>query len=125
PNAGSGWAKLSAVQKNQKVFLHSLTKEERRFKLQSRLDVTIPDDVEFVCVVGTAAVSGDGIVSKQSQWTPDLQAQGIPAVTLTLDHLSMVRSEAGAELIAELVRTPQPRWSQTKVAAERKAILGK
>jgi pimeloyl-ACP methyl ester carboxylesterase len=124
PNAGSGWAKLSAVRKSQKPFLESLTKEERRRELRSRLDVSIPDGVEFVCVVGTGAWTGDGVVSSRSQWSPDLQAQGIPAVAVPTDHLSMVRSAAGDEAIAELVRTPQPRWSPARVAAVRKALLG-
>jgi pimeloyl-ACP methyl ester carboxylesterase len=124
PNAGSGWAKVKAVRHNQRAFLESLTKEERRRVVMSRLDVGIPDDVEFVCVVGTRGLSGDGVVSLRSQWTADLQAQGIPAVTVAADHLSMVRSAAGAAAIAELVRTPQPRWSQARVAAARKAILG-
>lgn len=124
PNAGSGWAKLKAVRGEQKPFLDSLTKEERRRELRARLDVTIPEDVEFVCVVGTVALTGDGVVSCRSQWTPDLQAQGVPAVTVASDHLSMVRSASGAAVIAELVHTPQPRWSPGKVAAARKAILG-
>jgi pimeloyl-ACP methyl ester carboxylesterase len=124
PNAGSGWASLSAVRNNQKPFLQSLTKAERRRELRSRLDVSIPADVEFVCVVGTGALTGDGIVSRRSQWTPDLQAQGVPAVTVATDHLSMVRSAKGAEVIAEQVRSPRPRWSQEKVSAARKAVLG-
>jgi pimeloyl-ACP methyl ester carboxylesterase len=124
PNAGSGWAKLSAVRGDQKAFLRSLTKEERRREMRARLDVSLPDGVEFVCVVGTAGVTGDGVVSRRSQWPPDLQAQGVPAVTVTTDHLSMVRSSGGAGAIAELVRKPQPRWSPAKVAAERKSILG-
>jgi pimeloyl-ACP methyl ester carboxylesterase len=124
PNAGSGWASLKAVRNNQKPFLQSLTKQERRRELRSRLDVTISGDVQFVCVVGTGGLLGDGIVSTRSQWTPDLQAQGIPVVAVATDHLSMVRSLAGAETIAELVRTPQPRWSQARVAAARKALLG-
>ncbi len=124
PNAGSGWASLKAVRQNQKPFLQSLTKAERRRELRSRLDVSIPDGVEFVCVVGTGGLLGDGIVSTRSQWSPDLQAQGVPAVTVATDHLSMVRTAAGAEAIAELVRTPQPRWSQARVAAARKAIFG-
>jgi pimeloyl-ACP methyl ester carboxylesterase len=124
PNAGSGWAKLNAVRDNQKAFLKSLTKEQRRSELRSRLDVSIPDSIEFVCIVGTRGLAGDGVVSLRSQWTPDLQAQGIPAVTVATDHLATVRTTTGADTIAELVRTPQPRWSQTKVGAARKAILG-
>ncbi len=124
PNAGSGWAKLKAVRKNQQPFLESLTKEERRREMQARLDVFIPDGVEFVCVVGTGAWTGDGVVSSRSQWPPDLQAQGIPAVKVATDHLSMVRGSAGDETIAAVVRTSQPRWSQAQVAAARKIILG-
>jgi pimeloyl-ACP methyl ester carboxylesterase len=124
PNAGSGWAMLQGVRKNQKPFLQSLTKDERHRELRARLDVSIPDDVEFVCVVGSGALTGDGVVSSRSQWTPDLQAQGVPAVAVATDHLSVVRSSSGAEKIAELVRTPQPRWSQARVTAARKAILG-
>jgi pimeloyl-ACP methyl ester carboxylesterase len=124
PNIGSGWAKLGAVRGEQKAFLRSLTKDERRREMRERLDVTLPEGVEFVCVVGTAGVTGDGVVSRRSQWPPDLQSQGVPAVTVTSDHLSMVRSAAGADAIAELVRTPQPRWSPAKVAASRKSVLG-
>ncbi len=124
PNAGSGWASLKAVRKNQKPFLLSLTKEERRRELRSRIDVTIPDNIEFVCLVGTGAILGDGVVTAKSAWTSDLQAQGIPAVKVASDHLSMVRGSAGVATIAELVRTPQPRWSQARVATARKAILG-
>ena len=124
PNAGSGWAKLGAVRKSQKPFLESLTKERRRRELRARLDVSVPDNVEFVCVVGTGAWAGDGVVAARSQWTPDLQAQGIPAVTVPTDHLSVVRSASGDETIAELVRTPQPRWSPARVAAARQVILG-
>jgi pimeloyl-ACP methyl ester carboxylesterase len=124
PNAGSGWAKLKAVRKNQQPFLESLTKNERRREMLARLDVYVPEGIEFVCIVGTGAWTGDGVVSSRSQWSPDLQAQGIPAVKVPTDHLSMVRGSAGDETIAALVRTPQPRWTQGQVAAARKKILG-
>ncbi len=124
PNAGSGWAKLGAVRKSQKPFLQSLTKEQRRREIGSRLDVNVPDDVEFVCVVGTGAWTGDGVVAARSQWPSDLQAQGVPAVEVRTDHLSAVRAAAGEDAIAGAVRTPQPRWSPARVAAARKAILG-
>jgi pimeloyl-ACP methyl ester carboxylesterase len=123
PNAGSGWAKLQAVPRTQKPFLQSLTKEGRRQSLRERADLTIPDHVEFVCLVGTGMLKGDGVVSCRSQWTPDLQQQGIPAIPLSTDHLSVVRSAAGVEKIASLVATPQPRWSQAKVARVRQTLL--
>jgi hypothetical protein len=123
PNAGSGWAKMGGVRSNQAPFLHSLTKEDRRSELKSRLDVEIPADVEFVCIVGTGVITGDGVVAAKSQWTPDLQAQGIPATTVATDHLSAVRTSAGAEKIAEVIRLSQPRWTAAQVAEGRKKIL--
>jgi pimeloyl-ACP methyl ester carboxylesterase len=123
PNGGSGWARLQAVRRNQRPFLQSLTKEERNQVLRSRLDVRLPDAVEFVCLVGTRAVTGDGVVSRRSQWTEDLQEQGVPAVAVPVDHLSAVRSASTVETIAELVRTPQPRWTPAQVLSARKAVL--
>jgi pimeloyl-ACP methyl ester carboxylesterase len=123
PNGGSGWARLQAVRRNQKPFVQSLTKEDRHRALRGRLDVGLPDGVEFVCLVGTMALTGDGVVSCRSQWTADLQEQGVPAVALAVDHLSVVRTALGAARVAELVRAPQPRWSQAQVAAARKALL--
>ncbi len=123
PNAGSGWAKLEGVRSNQKPFLRSLTKEDRRGSLRARRDVRVPEGVQFVCVVGTLAVTGDGVVSCRSQWSEDLQAQGIPAVAWPVDHLSAVRASSSAERLAELVRSPQPRWTQAQVAVARKTLL--
>jgi pimeloyl-ACP methyl ester carboxylesterase len=125
PNGGSGWARLEAVRASQRSFLRSLTKEDRQHAARARLDVRIPENVDFVCVVWAGAWLGDGVVSCRSQWTADLQEQGIPAVKLFTDHLSAVRTWVGAEKIADLVRMRQPRWTQTQVAAARKAILGK
>jgi len=67
-------------------------------------------------------LKGDGVVSLHSQWTPDLQQQGIPAVALPTDHLAVVRSAAGADKIAALVAHPQPRWSPAKVAQFRRFL---
>jgi hypothetical protein len=44
-------------------------------------------------------------------------------VPFTTDHLSAVRSAAGAEKITSLVVTRQLRWSQAQVAAVRKTLL--
>jgi hypothetical protein len=124
PNAGSGWARVDGIPRGHKPFQRSLTKEERGAALRARLAVTIPEGVEFVCVVGTVALTGDGVVSCRSQWSEDLQAQGVPAVGWAVDHLSVVRSPQHAERLADLVRLPQRRWTQAEVAAGRKAVLG-
>jgi pimeloyl-ACP methyl ester carboxylesterase len=113
PNFGTKWA----VGKD--VFRHSLTKKARQEFLQERRDKRIPDSVQFVCVVGTGLVKSDGLVSIGSQWPEDLQKQGIPARTLHTTHLKASRSQAGVQLIAELVQESLPRWSAMEVAAMR------
>jgi pimeloyl-ACP methyl ester carboxylesterase len=125
PNGGSGWAKIKAVRSVQRDFLDSLTKDQRRRIMLARGDKEIPAQVEFVCIVGTVAIIGDGVVSCKSQWTEDLQEQGIPAYGVNSMHTHVVHSKKGIELMAELVRDPQPRWDAKQVAQARKELLGK
>jgi len=124
PNGGSGWAMIQAVRANQLEFLDSLTKASRRRAERERADKTIPEGVEFVCVVGTGAAVGDGLLQLRCQWPDDLQLQGVPAVSLTATHWTAVRSSRGAELAARLVREKQPRWDRGQVAMARKKLLG-
>jgi pimeloyl-ACP methyl ester carboxylesterase len=125
PNGGSNWAELTpGVRPSQQPFLESLTKRARTQYLRERSDKRIPTGTEFVCVVGTGFGSGDGLVSTRSQWTPELQEQGIPAVPLRTEHLAAVRSAEGARLIAGLVLEHQPRWDSARVAALRKRLWG-
>jgi pimeloyl-ACP methyl ester carboxylesterase len=125
PNGGSSWAELKvSVRVSQRPFLESLTKEARLRWLAERRDRAVPTGVQFVCVIGTGLGSGDGLVSTRSAWPEDLQRQGIPAVTLRAQHLSAVRGEEGAKLIAELVRQDQPRWDAAQVDAMRRRLWG-
>jgi hypothetical protein len=126
PNGGSGWSKADfAVRPNQVPFLHSLTKEARRAALEQRASKHIPDDVEFVCVVGmvTKSIPGDGVVPSDSQWTSDLQAQGVPAVRVAGTHLTVMKSSDTVAKIAEVVRDKQPRWGPAEVEIARRLIL--
>jgi pimeloyl-ACP methyl ester carboxylesterase len=124
PNGGSSWASIKAVRSNQYDFLTSLTKEMRRKTLCDRSDKTIPEDVQFACVVANALVIGDGLVQTRAQWTEDLQRQGVPAFPLNTTHWFAPHSRQGAELLAELVRQPLPRWDARKVAEARRRIFG-
>ncbi len=124
PNGGSGWASLPPLCRQQAEFQRSLTKETRRFALGARASRQLPPDLEFVCVVGTGTVYGDGLVSKRSQWTDELQHQGVPAVAVGYTHWHILHSKKGVELIASLVREHQPRWDPARVAAAKRQILG-
>jgi pimeloyl-ACP methyl ester carboxylesterase len=124
PNGGSGWAKIKAVRAAQLEFLDSLTKENRLKLLRERVNKVIPEKVQFVCVVGTGVVLGDGFVSCKSQWTEELQEQGIPALAVSDTHRHIMHSKKSIDVLAELVREPQPRWDAKHVAKARKEILG-
>lgn len=124
PNVGSGWAKWQMVRANQIEFLDSLTKPARRRSLSQRADKEIPPHIDFACVVGTGTVVGDGMVSNRSQYPPDLQKQGIPAYPFHNMHWMVLRSQKGVELVARLVREPQPRWDEKQVAAVRRQLPG-
>jgi pimeloyl-ACP methyl ester carboxylesterase len=123
PNTGSNWANLGLVRVSQASFLESLTKSGRRRTLRDRSGRTIPSNVQFACVVGTAAVKGDGVVALHSQWSPDLQRQGVPAYPVSLTHWQVMRCARGAELLAELVALPQLRWDERQVARTRHVLF--
>jgi pimeloyl-ACP methyl ester carboxylesterase len=125
PNSGSGWAKFkAAIGPGQEVFLQSLTRQSRMLWLRERQQKTIPERVQFACVVGNGLIWGDGMVSTRSQWPEDLQKQGIPAVTVSTDHHLAVSGERGAQVIARLVREDLTRWGPVQVAAMRKRLWG-
>jgi pimeloyl-ACP methyl ester carboxylesterase len=126
PNGGSSWGKLSAaVSKSQGVFLQSLTKEARQVAVTNRAGKEIPPAVEFVCLVGSLGVIGDGLVRCDCQWTRDLQQQGVPAVVVFTQHTGAMVSPVLAIRVAELVRDPQPRWDAFQVEAARRKLFGK
>ncbi|GIW80445.1 MAG: hypothetical protein KatS3mg105_2252 [Gemmatales bacterium] len=141
--AGGKWM----VADSQKPFLRSLTEEYRHAVQKRREGKRIPQHIQFVCLVGVLGVSvdltlptwlgkgertlslragvrSDGVVPCHSQWPAELQAQGIPAVVLDIDHYRVVRTRRGIERIVDLVCSPQQRWSARRVAAELPAVLG-
>jgi pimeloyl-ACP methyl ester carboxylesterase len=125
PNGGSGWAALKTARAAQIPFLVSLTRTSRQKVLHQRsADRRIPESVEFACVVGSCNLRGDGVVSTRSQWTADLQMQGIPAYTLKATHWEAMSCSRTPELLARIVVEPMPRWDAARVAQARKALLG-
>ena len=104
-------------------FMTSLTRNFRLEALKKRETKKIPDSVEFVCIVGSCRISGDGIVVAKSQWPLDLQAQGIPAHPLRLTHWDAMKNAKTIELLQKLVKEPQPRWEAKKVLESLKTIV--
>jgi pimeloyl-ACP methyl ester carboxylesterase len=125
PNEGSGWAKIHAVHSDQMDFLESLSKDKRRAMLRERAGKRIPDAVDFACIVGSLSVVGDCVVACRSQWSEDLQKQGVPVYAVTSTHWHMMHCTKAIDKMAEVVREPQPRWDEKKVAATKKQLIGK
>jgi pimeloyl-ACP methyl ester carboxylesterase len=123
PNLGAGMAHLEpGARKNQRPFLHSLTKEGRAASLKIRTGKRIPLHLSFVSVVGDGAGLGDGVVSRESQWPADLRAQGIPVYHWRTTHFTVMRSQTEIKRLADLVRDPQPRWTPVQVALMKKEL---
>ena len=101
-----------------------MTKEARQLWLKERDGKAIPEGVQFVCVVGTGEVIGDGIVTCPCQWPQDLQKLGVPAFPVFATHFWTIRGDHAIAKIAELVRDNQPRWGPEKVQVARHKILG-
>lgn len=150
PNEGATWANATfGVREEQETFLGSLTKKQRKEWLAGRAGKSIPDNVEFVCVLGqiklpeAVTVSaplgdegsvrvtvrldrfrGDGIVSASSQWPRDLRNQGIPAIPLHTTHFTVMHCESTAACLQRLVRERQTRWDAAQVLKAAQSILG-
>jgi pimeloyl-ACP methyl ester carboxylesterase len=125
PNGGSAWAKSHlTLCREQEAFLGSLTKQARQKALDSRAAKRVPEHVQFVCVVTVGQALGDWIVACRSQWTEDLQEQGIPAVPVRRNHFSSVRTRETAKLLGELIRDEQPRWDAARVGRTRRDLFG-
>src|SRR5262249_20422872 len=102
PNTGSPWAALDVVRSNQVPFLSSMTRSVRRKILAERMEQCIPPDLPFACIVGACRIGGDYIVVGKSQWSEELQRQGVPAYPLRVTHWDVMTNERSAELITSL-----------------------
>jgi pimeloyl-ACP methyl ester carboxylesterase len=124
PNLGSSWAQPEAkLQKVQGPFLQSLTKPWRLNSSRERSDRLVPRRVQFVCVMGTMGLLGDGLVSCRSQWPEDLQSQGIPVVRMATTHFVVMHTRKTAEHLAWLIQRDYPRWGPRQVEAARTSAL--
>jgi len=124
PNTGVFWAKFtSVIPLTQKPFVASLTAGNCKLCQQTRDGRTIPGGVAFVCVVGDAIAHSDWVVPCRSQWSDDLQEQGIPAIRLKVCHLDIVQKPESIAVVARAVREPAPRWDRQRVLQERHDIL--
>jgi pimeloyl-ACP methyl ester carboxylesterase len=126
PFAGSGWAKLPGftLPKTQVAFIQSLLPDAREAYLKDR-DVTLPKDLQFCCVLCKAGRSDhDTVVNLRSQWSDDLQRQGVPAVVAACNHFEAMTCEVCTKEVAALVSGRVVRWDEEKTAQARRVLFG-
>jgi hypothetical protein len=124
PNGGTTLTKYSALLKSeQQDFIDSLSVETRQRYAATRRN-RIPDHVQFVCVVGTACGTSDGVVTCDSQWSADLREQGIAAVAVKMKHTQVLADADGTRTVAKLVCEKQTRLQKEHVTQAQKLILG-
>ncbi len=114
PNGGSQLAAIDSL-KAQRAFLDCLTPEGRQKCLKERAAKKVPESIQFVCILSNYAGESDGLVRCDCQWTPDLQLQGVPVVSIKVVHNMVPRFPKGIEAMAAAVRQDQPRWKPEKV----------
>ena len=59
----------------------------------------------------------------RSQWSEELQVQGVPAVRVHATHLNVVEEPEAIQVISRAVREPAPRWDRQQVLVAKHAIL--
>ncbi len=124
PNLGSKLGQMDKVARDpHEPFVRSLSDKTREKIQKKRADKKVPDSVDFVCVIGDGGGWGDFVVDDDSQWPPELRAQGIPAIQERTLHFTAMRSARTAERVAALVREPQARWEPTAIESARRQFL--
>ena len=109
PNGGSGWAVLQAVRTNQIEFLDSLTKGARQRAARKRTARSSPP-MSSSCASSAPARWSATAWLHAAVGGRRISGEGVPAAFLATTHWFAIRSEKGADLLARLVREPQPRW---------------
>jgi pimeloyl-ACP methyl ester carboxylesterase len=123
PNGGTNYAQFEpGVTKNQRAYLHSLSKEARIQAITMRAGKRIPAYIQFACVIGNGAGTGDCVVANESQWPADLQGQGIPASWRGTTHFTVMRTQSEAQHIGQLAGQFLPRWSPSQIARAKKDL---
>ena len=123
PHEGSGWARLPTftLPKTQVAFINSLLPDVR-IALRKERSAKLPKSLEFCCVITKwNRTDHDTVVSLRSQWPPDLQDQGIPAVLASCNHFDVMTNEAAIKSITELAKGKVVRWKteQTELAQQK------
>lgn len=124
PNFGSELATINfGVPKSQTLFVRSLAPAPRTaVALEApKLDAKF----EFCCVVCKLwGLPHDTLVNLDSQWSKDLQKQGIPATLLALNHFDAMKGPHAVSTISELAREKLVRWTPEQIEQGRQIIFG-
>lgn len=124
PNFGSELATITfGVPKPQALFIRSLAPAPRTaVALESP---KMSEKLEFCCVVCKLwGLPHDTLVNLESQWSKDLQKQGMPATLLAINHFDAMKGPHAVTTISELAREKIVRWNADEVEKGRQIIFG-
>jgi hypothetical protein len=124
PNGGSELAQISfGVPRLQASFVKSLAPPLRT--TIAKESPPLPKDLEFCCVVcKLRGVQNDTLVTTESQWSPDLRKQGIPATLVLINHFEALKAPHAVSAINELAREKLVRWDETQTDQAREVLYG-
>jgi len=126
PFAGSGWANLPGftMPRTQIPFIQSLSPEARELCAKTR-ESKLPADLEVAVVLCKAnRRDDDTVVALKSQWSDDLQKQGVPVVQTACNHFEAMTCDPVAKEVARLVNGKIRRWDDDDVAKARRVLFG-
>jgi pimeloyl-ACP methyl ester carboxylesterase len=125
PNYGSDLATINVgLPKPQVSFIKSLAPTPRT--LVADASEKIPEKIDFCVVVCKLwGVQTDSLVVLDSQWSKDLQKQGVPAVLVAINHFDAMKAPHAVSTIGELAREKLVRWNPEQVESCRTILFGK
>lgn len=118
PNGGSSLTGLASpwVPEGQMPFISSLSQEARQRATSERAGKSVPSRVQFVAVVVKLEKKDtDGVVKVQAQWPEDLQQQGVPAVGIDGNHMTVMDEKFTAMTLSRLIRENHPRTATDRM----------
>ncbi len=123
PNFGSDLATINVgLPKPQVQFIKSLARPVR-----TAISLDSPKlrrDLEICCVVcKLGGLQNDTMVALDSQWSTDLQKQGVPAMLVVINHFDAMKGPHAVQTISTLAKEKLVRWTSAEVEQGRQIMF--
>jgi pimeloyl-ACP methyl ester carboxylesterase len=125
PHTGSGWTNfpMRFWPKPQIPFIESLAEGYRA--VATRDAKPFPKELPVCCIVcKLPRLDSDTMVGVKSQWPPDLQTQGIPAILVRCHHFEAMTNADSIKAMTEAVNGKLLRWSGEETEKAQRILFG-